>query len=156
MTDYIIFSLFFLLHFWNRIHIERYFILCAVTVYSKCNFLVHCCSSKLRIWVLFGMTEMQCSYHLNKFSCHFCIRLSFFFTTRGVQQWLPMKFLEEEEKYHKNMLEGRRQSRILSLGLFSSAGYSSHRTFGCLGIFSFCFLSSFPLHLPQPQSLSVK
>lgn len=48
------------------------------------------------------------------------------------------------------MLDGRRQSRTSNPGLWSSGEHFSHRTFCCLGIFSFS--SSLPLCLLQPQT----
>lgn len=43
--------------------------------------------------VLFGITEIQCSYYLNKFSCHFHSRLSFLFTIGDVQLSIKNDYL---------------------------------------------------------------
>lgn len=43
--------------------------------------------------VLFGITEIQGSYYLNKFSCHFHSRLSFLFTIGDVQLSIKNDYL---------------------------------------------------------------
>lgn len=117
---------------------KGYFFLSSVTVYSKCHFLVHCCYPKLRIWVLFGITEIQCSYYLNKFTCHFHSRLSFSFTIGDTQLWFSSGYL---------CSLGRKKGIIRTCWRVCCLQQNIHRTTVCLGIFSFS---------PKTQTLSVK
>lgn len=131
---------YFFYWFWNGIHIEEvFFFLCPVTIYSKCNFLVHCCYSKLRICVLFGVTEIQCSYYLNKFICHFCGRLSFSFTTGDSQLWLGSGYLCSclGRKKGTTSTSWRTGGKAVSGTWVGCVQQNTYRNTVCLGTFSF-------------------
>lgn len=118
-----------------------YFLLYSVTVYSKCPFLVHCCCFKLRIWVVLGITEIQCSYYLNKFACRFHSRLPFSVTIGGSQLRFNSDYLCSSGK-EKNILVGGRKAGSWTCVLHPAEN-SGHRTFGCLGILYSSALSLF-------------